>query len=84
VRKKSEDCYFLMLHGDASYAIPDGRRMQEFAYRLVDKPEKVKADAAAMVSRALASAERLRDHAGLDGFALCLRVSLEKETNARS
>jgi uroporphyrinogen decarboxylase len=71
VREKSGDRYFLMLHGDATYSIPDGRRMEEFAYRLVDEPEKVKADAAAMVDRALAHAERLRNHGGLDGFALC-------------
>jgi uroporphyrinogen decarboxylase len=71
VREKSGDRYFLMLHGDATYSIPDGRHMQEFAYRLVDEPEKLKADAAAMVDRALERAERLRDHGGLDGFALC-------------
>jgi uroporphyrinogen decarboxylase len=71
VREKSGDRYFLMLHGDATYAIPDGRRMEEFAYRLVDEPETMKADAAGMVDRALARAERLRDHGGLDGFALC-------------
>jgi uroporphyrinogen decarboxylase len=67
----SGDRYFLMLHGDATYSIPDGEGMVEFSYRLADEPEKLKAEAAAEVSRALDRAERLRDHGGLDGFALC-------------
>jgi uroporphyrinogen decarboxylase len=37
----------------------------------VDEPQAMKAEAAAMVNAALARAERLRAHGGLDGFALC-------------
>ncbi|NLH97860.1 MAG: hypothetical protein GX446_00010 [Chthonomonadales bacterium] len=71
VREKSGDRYFLMMHGDATFAIPGGNSMEAFAFRLVDEPEKVHAEAAAMVDHMLAYAERLRDHGGLDGFALC-------------
>jgi uroporphyrinogen decarboxylase len=60
-----------MLHGDATFSIPDGTRMTEFAYRLVDEPDKVKAEAGQMVDRALQRAEQLQRHGGLDGFALC-------------
>lgn len=45
--------------------------MEAFAFRMVDEPEKVHAEASAMVDHMLAYAERLRDHGGLDGFALC-------------
>ncbi|MDH7570914.1 MAG: uroporphyrinogen decarboxylase family protein [Armatimonadota bacterium] len=71
VREKSGDRYFLMLHGDATYGIPTGGNMEAFACRLVDEPQAMKAEAAAMVNAALARAERLRAHGGLDGFALC-------------
>ncbi len=71
VREKSGDRYFLMLHGDATYGVPGGNSMEQFSCRLVDEPEKVKADADAMVNSALQRGERLRAHGGLDGFALC-------------
>ena len=71
VRERAGARYFLMLHGDATFGIPDGQRMSEFSYRLADEPEAVKRDASAMVDRALARGERLREHGGLDGFALC-------------
>ncbi|MBM3493394.1 MAG: hypothetical protein FJX72_03580 [Armatimonadetes bacterium] len=71
VREKSGDRYFLMLHGDATFSIPGGQHMEAFSYRLVDEPEKVHAEAAAMVDGFLDHAVRLRDYGGLDGFALC-------------
>lgn len=75
VREKTGDRYFLMRHGDATFAIPDGNEMVQFAYRLVDEPEKLKQEADARVNRALECAEQLQKHAGqglgLDGFALC-------------
>jgi uroporphyrinogen decarboxylase len=71
VREKSGDRYFLMMHGDATYSIPDGTHMEDFAFRLVDEPAKVKAEADAMVEGQLKWAEKLAAHGGLDGFALC-------------
>lgn len=71
IREMSGNRYYLMLHGDATFGIPDGKGVEEFSYRLEDEPEKVKAEAGSMVDRALQSAERMRDHGGLDGFALC-------------
>lgn len=71
VREKSGDRYFLMIHGDATFGIPDGEGMARFAYRLVDDPEGLKREASERVDRALAKAERLAKHGGLDGFALC-------------
>src|SRR5690348_1445763 len=71
IREKSGDRYFLMMHGDATFGVPSGTQMQEFSYRLADEPEKVHAEAAAMVDNALRRAERMRKHGGLDGYALC-------------
>lgn len=71
VREMSGDRYFVMLHGDATYGVPGGEGMVEFSYRLADEPETVKRHAEAMVDGALDRAARLRDHGGLDGFALC-------------
>jgi len=71
VREKSGDRYFLMIHGDATFGIPDGTHMSDFACRLVDEPEKLKEEARSMVRDALGRAERLAKHGGLDGFTLC-------------
>jgi uroporphyrinogen decarboxylase len=71
VRERSGDRYFLMLHGDATFGIPDGHGMADFSCRLADEPDQVKKDAADMVERTLERGERLLRHGGLDGFALC-------------
>lgn len=71
VREKSGDKYFLMLHGDATFGLPHGGDMVEFAVRLADEAGKVKKDAQEMVDVAIGRAERLRRHGGLDGFGLC-------------
>ncbi len=71
IREKTGNQYFLMRHGDATFSIPDGNHMMEFAFRMADEPEKLKQEAQAMVDRQLRSADRLKAHGGLDGFALC-------------
>ena len=71
VRERSGERYFLMIYGDATFAVPDGEEMVTFAYRLKDEPEKVKAEAEHMVAAAIERAEQLWRHGGLDGFALC-------------
>lgn len=71
IRQKTGDTYFICRHGDATFALPDGTHMADFAYRLVDEPEKVKLEANRMVDQALESAYQYHKHSGLDGFALC-------------
>lgn len=71
IRERTGDRYFIMLHGDATPSIPSGGDMQAYSYRLVDEPEKLKADTDAGVNAALEHAERLKRKGGLDGFALC-------------
>ena len=38
IREKSGDKYFLMMHGDATFSIPDGNSMEQFSYQLADEP----------------------------------------------
>ena len=71
IRELSGEEYFLMMHGDATYAIPSGEQMMEFVERIADEPQKVKSDAARMVDDALERGERFRAHGALDGLALC-------------
>ncbi len=71
VRAKSRDRYFLMIHGDATFALPDGEGMYEFSYRMADEPDALKDDAERMVEKTLADQEQLAGHGGLDGLALC-------------
>ena len=71
IRNRSGDRFFLMLHGDATFSIPNGGEMSEWCARLVEEPEKVKAEAERRVDAALRRSDVLSDHGGLDGFALC-------------
>lgn len=71
LRNKCGDKYFVMMHGDATYSIPNGDQMLDFTYRMADDPEGMKREADENVNRALAKAEVRAKHGGLDGFALC-------------
>ena len=71
VRERSGDRYFLMVHGDATFSIPGGNTMMEFAARMADDPQGLKTEAQKSVDSAVRRAEELRRHGGLDGFALC-------------
>ncbi len=71
IREKSGDRYFLMLHGDPTYGIPNGSNMVEFTEWLYTKCDEAKEQAQRQVDNSLAWAERLQRHGGLDGFALC-------------
>lgn len=71
IREHTNNTYFLMLHGDATYSIPNGNTMSDWCARLVEEPNTVKKEASTRVDQALARAERLHKHGGLDGFALC-------------
>jgi uroporphyrinogen decarboxylase len=71
VREMSGDTYFLMAHGDATWAIPSGDGMAEFSYRLADDPGGLGDEAARRVDAALARARMVAAEGVLDGWALC-------------
>ncbi len=72
IRDKTGDEYFLMMHGDPTWAIPDGDGMMDFSVQMYEEPEALLAASKRRTDEALAFAEAL-DRAGhlLDGFALC-------------
>jgi uroporphyrinogen decarboxylase len=70
VRELSGDRYFLMVHGDATFGVPDGTAMLAFSYRLADDPQGLKDEAQRKVEAALAVQAKLAGR-GLDGFGLC-------------
>jgi len=78
IREKTGDRFFLMLHGDATHGIPDGNHMMEFAMRIAEDPDGLKAEAEKWVDGAIANAERLRQRTSLDGFALCADYCLNE------
>ena len=70
IRDWTGDDYFLMMHGDATYGIPNGQNMMEWSAWLYERPDEVKDEAQRRVDAALEKARKLQG-AGLDGFALC-------------
>jgi Uroporphyrinogen decarboxylase (URO-D) len=71
VRQRTGERYFLLLHGDATFEIPDGTRMVEFSKKMIRQPELLEAEAQRLVDDRLADQARLAKHGGLDGLALC-------------
>ncbi len=71
VREKSGDEFFLMMHGDATYGMPNGANMMDFITWLYEHMDEAKAQADRMVDGQLQWADEIAAHGGLDGFALC-------------
>ena len=71
IHQRTGDTYFLMMHGDATYAIPDGDHMEAWCAWLYENLYEAKAEADRRVDAQLERAAALRRHGGLDGFALC-------------
>lgn len=72
IREKSGDKYFIMMHGDPTFEIPNGENMMAFSERMFDDEEGLKAEAQKRLETHVSFAEKLSKHSGLlDGFALC-------------
>jgi uroporphyrinogen decarboxylase len=71
IREKSGDKYMLMMHGDATYSIPNGTEMEKWSAWLYEDVGRAKRKAERMVNAQLEHAAKLARHGGLDGFALC-------------
>ncbi|MFA7123008.1 MAG: uroporphyrinogen decarboxylase family protein [Candidatus Delongbacteria bacterium] len=71
IRVMSGDEYFVMLHGDPTYSIPDGNHMLDFTAELFEAPDKLKAEAAQRVEKFAGWSRKLEGSGLLDGFALC-------------
>jgi len=71
IRVISGQEFFLSIHGDATYSLPNGDRMMEFVMNLADRPDEMKDKAQANVDDALNRAQRAKEWGVLDGFCLC-------------
>lgn len=70
-REISGQEFFVSLHGDATYSLPNGNRMMEFVVRLAEEPDDVKDKAKQRVDNALELASRIKEWGTVDGFCLC-------------
>lgn len=72
IRAQSGDEYFLMLHGDPTWAIPGGEHMMDFSARMYEEPEALNEESQRRMDEMLEVAARLKQQGGLvDGFGLC-------------
>ena len=71
VREKSGDEYFLMLHGDPTFGIPNGADMVEHTAWLFEHFDEAKDTAQRRVDDELVRCERIAKQGGVDGYALC-------------
>jgi len=70
IRELAGDDYMIIVHGDATYSIPNGNNMTDFVVNLYERPDEMKRRADQMVTNALERGKKLVD-GGMDGFALC-------------
>ena len=72
IRKISGNEYYLTMHGDPTWSIPDGETMAEFAEKMYDEPEKLNELSKRKLENKLRIAGWLDDHGHLlDGFTMC-------------
>lgn len=70
IKRMTNDAFMLLVHGDGTFAIPDGNGIAELSYKIADDPEAVDEEARAMCSDAIARNREMLD-GGVDGFILC-------------
>lgn len=71
IRRISGDEYFIMLHGDPTFAIPDGDSMLDFTAKLYEEPENLHEIAKRNVEHFTQGAKKFQGSGIIDGFALC-------------
>lgn len=72
IREKSGDEYYLMMHGDPTWAIPTGDDMVEFAAKMYEEPEALNEISKRRVEEHVKMADYFDEHGHLlDGFTLC-------------
>ncbi|MCF7837207.1 MAG: uroporphyrinogen decarboxylase family protein [Candidatus Marinimicrobia bacterium] len=71
IRELSGQDYLITLHGDATYALPDGNDMMDFVMKISEQPKEMKEDAQRRVNQALERGAQIKSWGVLDGFCLC-------------
>lgn len=72
IREKTGDEYYIMMHGDITWSMPDGDTMMDFAVQMLEEPEKLNEISQKRLDYQMNFASQL-DQKGhlLDGFGLC-------------
>ena len=71
IRDISGDEFLLVQHGDATFGVPDGNHMEDFAVRMAEDPGGLRAEAARSADWAVERGQRFAKAGLFDGFALC-------------
>ncbi len=72
IREKSGDEYYIMMHGDPTWSIPDGDHMMEFSEQMYEEPEKLNEISKHRLEECLETAAKLHQMGHLvDGFTMC-------------
>jgi uroporphyrinogen decarboxylase len=72
IRERSNNEYFIVMHGDPTFAIPSGNDMVEESARFFEEPEEMLRIAQSNVDCHIDNAEKLAKIGGLlDGFCMC-------------
>lgn len=71
IRERTGDRYFIMMHGDPTFSIPDGDSMMDFTVRMYEDSESMHDEAKRALDSSLERAEALKGTGLLDCYALC-------------
>lgn len=71
IREKTGDRFFIMMHGDPTFSIPDGNTMMDFTVRMYEDPEGMHDEAKRRLEASVENARSLAGSGLLDCFALC-------------
>ena len=72
IREKTGDEYYLMMHGDPTWPIPNGENMMDFSAQMYEEPEVLNEASQRRTEKLLENARKLHE-AGhlLDGYGMC-------------
>lgn len=72
IREISGDEYFLLMHGDSTFEIPNGSDIMDLSIRMYEDPESMMDESKRRTESNLEKAYQIKQRGGLlDGFALC-------------
>ena len=71
IRERTDDGFFLMMHGDPTYSIPGGEDILEFSAQIYEEPEQLHEKAKIATDKCLENAQQFAKTGLLDGFCLC-------------
>jgi len=71
IKERSNDKFFIVMHGDPTFAMPDGNNMIEESAMYFEEPEKMHQRIEANMGYCIDRAEKLVKANAIDGFCLC-------------